>query len=136
MSEGTRDQLYLALRLATLEQHLDGGEPVPFVVDDILVGFDDTRTDACLRVLSELAARTQVLLFTHHKRVAEIALGLGEESRYLSARSTQMRFARNKTPGAYDRSRFRRRKSLTHNTRYRARWAPSGETGGSCERIE
>lgn len=73
MSDGTRDQLYLALRLGTLEQHLAVGEPIPFIVDDILVGFDDDRTKACLRVFSELAQKTQVLLFTHHKRVAELA---------------------------------------------------------------
>jgi len=73
MSDGTRDQLYLALRLATLEQHLQKGEPMPFVVDDILVGFDDHRTKVCLEVLAELAASTQVLVFTHHRRVAELA---------------------------------------------------------------
>lgn len=73
MSDGTRDQLYLSLRLATLEQHLSKGEPMPFVVDDILVGFDDNRTRACLEVLAELAASTQVLLFTHHRRVLELA---------------------------------------------------------------
>ncbi|MFA6811315.1 MAG: hypothetical protein WCR47_09705, partial [Desulfoplanes sp.] len=73
MSEGTRDQLYLALRLATLEQHLSKGEPIPFIVDDILIGFDDNRTMVCLEILAELAVRTQVLLFTHHKRVLELA---------------------------------------------------------------
>ncbi len=44
MSDGTRDQLYLSLRLATLEQHQSKGEPIPFVVDDVLIGFDDNRT--------------------------------------------------------------------------------------------
>ena len=73
MSDGTRDQLYLALRLATLEQHLSKGEPMPFVVDDILIGFDDNRTRVCLEVLAELAVSTQVLLFTHHRRVLELA---------------------------------------------------------------
>ena len=57
MSDGTRDQLYLSLRLATLEQHLSKGEPMPFVVDDILIGFDDHRTRVCLEVLAELAAQ-------------------------------------------------------------------------------
>lgn len=76
MSDGTRDQLYLSLRLATLEQHLGKGEPMPFIVDDILIGFDDDRTKVCLDALSELAGRTQVLLFTHHKRVIELASGL------------------------------------------------------------
>jgi len=73
MSDGSRDQLYLSLRLATLEQHLNKGEPMPFVVDDILIGFDDNRTRVCLEVLAELAASTQVLLFTHHRRVLELA---------------------------------------------------------------
>ena len=73
MSEGTLDQLYLALRLATLEQQLNRTEPMPFVVDDILIGFDDERTATCLRVLADLAAQTQVLLFTHHSRVVELA---------------------------------------------------------------
>ncbi len=73
MSDGSRDQLYLSLRLATLEQHLSKGEPMPFVVDDILIGFDDNRTCVCLEVLSELASSTQVLLFTHHRRVIELA---------------------------------------------------------------
>ena len=73
MSDGTRDQLYLSLRLATLEQHLSKGEPMPFVVDDILIGFDDNRTKVCIEVLAELALSTQVLLFTHHRRVLELA---------------------------------------------------------------
>jgi uncharacterized protein YhaN len=76
MSDGTRDQLYLALRLATLEQHMQKGEPMPFVVDDILIGFDDNRTSVCLEVLAEIAVGTQVLVFTHHQRVVELAEGL------------------------------------------------------------
>ncbi|WP_462325792.1 AAA family ATPase [Desulfoplanes sp.] len=80
MSEGTRDQLYLALRLATLEKHLGEGEPMPFVVDDILIGFDDNRTRVCLEVLAELATRTQVLIFTHHNRVLELAGGIKARS--------------------------------------------------------
>ena len=73
MSDGSRDQLYLALRMATLEQHLKKGEPMPFVVDDILIGFDDHRTRVCLEVLAQLSTRIQVLLFTHHRRVLELA---------------------------------------------------------------
>ena len=46
---------------------------MPFVVDDILIGFDDNRTRICLEVLAKLAISTQVLLFTHHRRVLELA---------------------------------------------------------------
>lgn len=68
MSTGTRDQLYLALRLANLEQSLQAAEPMPFVVDDILIQFDDERALATLATLADLAAKTQVILFTHHGR--------------------------------------------------------------------
>lgn len=79
MSDGTRDQLFLALRLATIELQRDKQDPLPFVVDDILVGFDDERSKACLEVLAELAEKTQVLVFTHHSMVAQAANELGKE---------------------------------------------------------
>lgn len=81
MSDGSRDQLYLALRIATLEQHLKKGEPMPFVVDDILIGFDDNRTRVCLEVLAELSTNIQVLLFTHHRRVLDLANSCNEASK-------------------------------------------------------
>jgi uncharacterized protein YhaN len=76
MSSGTRDQLYLALRLASLEKYMDSAEPMPFIVDDILVHFDDDRAQATLGVLAELAQRTQMILFTHHARLVEQARAL------------------------------------------------------------
>ena len=73
MSSGTQDQLYLALRLASLEKRRETNEPMPFIVDDILVNFDDERASATLEALADLALGTQVVLFTHHKRIAEEA---------------------------------------------------------------
>lgn len=75
MSDGSRDQLYLSLRLATLEKYLAAphAEPLPFVVDDILINFDDRRSEATLKVLADLSHRTQVILFTHHERLKEMA---------------------------------------------------------------
>jgi len=73
MSSGTRDQLYLALRLASLEKRREMGETMPFIVDDILVNFDDKRARATLEALAGLAVKTQVILFTHHERIAEEA---------------------------------------------------------------
>jgi len=81
MSDGTRDQLYLALRLATLEWRLETSEPIPFIVDDILINFDDNRSRATLKALADLAARNQVILFTHHRRVVDEATRLkGDKS--------------------------------------------------------
>jgi uncharacterized protein YhaN len=73
MSAGTRDQLYLALRLATLADHVERGPAMPVVLDDILINFDDDRTRATLQVLAAVSRRTQVLLFTHHSRLLDIA---------------------------------------------------------------
>ena len=73
LSDGTCDQLHLALRLAVLEQLLDKGERLPVVADDLLVHFDDERSAAALEALSELARRTQVLYFTHHATIVELA---------------------------------------------------------------
>ncbi|MCC6202010.1 MAG: AAA family ATPase [Gammaproteobacteria bacterium] len=72
MSQGTRDQLYLALRLAAIEQHLAERGPFPVIVDDLLVQFDDARALATLALLVELSARTQVLCFTHHRHLREL----------------------------------------------------------------
>ncbi|HSO83684.1 ATP-binding protein, partial [Thiocapsa sp.] len=73
MSTGTRDQLYLALRLANLEHYLQSAEPMPFVVDDILIQFDDERALATLATLADFSVKTQVILFTHHGRDVEQA---------------------------------------------------------------
>lgn len=73
MSDGTRDQLFLALRLAGLHRYLDANPPLPFVVDDILVHFDDERAGATLAALGELARRTQVVFFTHHEHLLPLA---------------------------------------------------------------
>jgi uncharacterized protein YhaN len=73
MSDGTRDQLYLALRLASLERYLVANEPMPFIVDDILIQFDDRRAEAALQVLTQLSMKTQVIFFTHHWRLVELA---------------------------------------------------------------
>ena len=73
MSDGTADQLYLALRLAGLEDYLAKNEPIPFIVDDILIKFDDGRATATLKALSELSSKTQILFFTHHRHLVELA---------------------------------------------------------------
>ncbi len=73
LSEGTRDQLYLALRLAGLERYIAKHEPLPLLVDDILITFDDERSTIVLKLLAQLSKQTQVLLFTHHRHVVELA---------------------------------------------------------------
>ncbi|MBN3785460.1 YhaN family protein [Burkholderia sp. Ac-20353] len=66
MSEGTRDQLFLALRIAALELQLANRTALPFVADDLFINFDDARAKAGLEALRDLSTRTQVLFLTHH----------------------------------------------------------------------
>ncbi len=73
MSTGTRDQLYLALRLAIVQSRLKSSEAIPFIVDDILINFDDDRSRATLEALSDLGQKNQVILFTHHRQIVNDA---------------------------------------------------------------
>ena len=74
MSTGTADQLFLALRVASIETTPENAGPVmPFVADDLFINFDDERAAAGFRVLGQLTRRTQVLFFTHHQHLVDIA---------------------------------------------------------------
>ncbi len=69
MSEGTRDQLYLSLRLAALDMHLGQAHVLPFIADDLFVNYDDWRSKAGLEALGELSKKTQVIFLTHHEHL-------------------------------------------------------------------
>ena len=73
LSSGARAQLYLALRLSSLEASLNVPDPLPLVLDDLLVEFDEDRAVAAFEILGELAGRTQILYFTHLARDVEAA---------------------------------------------------------------
>ena len=60
-SDGTMDQLYLALRLAVAEELTP---QAPLILDDVLVRFDDERMRSAVTILRELAENRQVILFT------------------------------------------------------------------------
>ena len=68
-SEGTVDQLYIALRLAVAEELVPDA---PLVLDDALVRFDDQRLKNALSLLVEATASKQVILFTCQNRESEI----------------------------------------------------------------
>lgn len=81
LSEGTRDQLYLALRLATVEDYVAAHQAMPFVLDDVFMTFDEERAAAGLRVLDALADRIQPVVLTHHGHLADLALRTLPEGR-------------------------------------------------------
>lgn len=75
MSEGSLDQLYLAMRVAAIEEHIKGSKAsLPFVADDLFTNFDDERATAGIKVLIELSRKCQILFFTHHRHLVDLAL--------------------------------------------------------------
>ncbi|MBP7337455.1 YhaN family protein [Niveispirillum sp.] len=82
MSEGLRDQLFLALRIASVEAHVAQSTPLPFIADDLFITSDEARTRAGLLALAELGQATQVVLFTHHEYVVQAGVeALGDAVR-------------------------------------------------------
>jgi uncharacterized protein YhaN len=73
LSEGAADALFLALRMAAIEVRLASAPPVPLLLDDVLASFDDARAALALEALAELGQRNQVVYFTHHAHLVEIA---------------------------------------------------------------
>ena len=67
-SEGTMDQMYLALRLAVWEELSPRS---PMVLDDALIRFDQTRMERAMDVLSALGKKQQIILFTCQNREKE-----------------------------------------------------------------
>ncbi len=72
LSEGARDQLYLALRLAALQER-DGANLLPLVCDDLLASSDPGRAGRMLEILSKAAKTAQVLVFSHHDHIIDVA---------------------------------------------------------------
>ncbi|MBP1807440.1 YhaN family protein [Rubellimicrobium aerolatum] len=73
LSEGTRDQLYLALRIGAVERHAADHGALPFLADDLFITSDDHRLAPGLAALAELGRTVQVVLFTHHRHVLDAA---------------------------------------------------------------
>lgn len=70
VSRGTREQVYLALRLAILD-HLDqAGERLPVFMDEAFVNWDEERRERGLGLLEELAGTRQVFVFTCREELA------------------------------------------------------------------
>lgn len=89
LSAGTREQLFLAIRLALVDQLRGHGVRLPVVLDDVLVNFDEHRTSAAVRTLCDVAALgQQVLVFTCHQHLVERFRSAGVSTIHLPPRAT------------------------------------------------
>ena len=72
LSRATQEQLYLALRFGLIRQFGENAEPLPVIVDDILVNFDPERAARAAEGFAELSKTNQVLVFTCHPETAAL----------------------------------------------------------------
>jgi len=84
LSRGTREQIFLSLRLALVNAYATRGLRLPLVLDDVLVNFDAGRAKAAANVLRDYAKNGhQLLIFTCHEHIARMFKGLKAEVREL-----------------------------------------------------
>ena len=72
LSRGTREQLFLSLRFGLIRELGQRTEPLPVVVDEVLVNFDPERALRAAFAFTELSHTNQVLVFTCHPTVVEL----------------------------------------------------------------
>ncbi len=72
MSRGTLEELYFSMRLGLVEEYEKRVEPMPFVMDDTFVNFDDERGQLAIEALNRFAKDRQVIVLTCHKSIMDI----------------------------------------------------------------
>jgi uncharacterized protein YhaN len=83
LSRGTAEQLYLCLRLGLAEEFARRAEPMPLVMDDVLVNFDAVRRRTTAELLIGFSERHQILLFTCHEEIADLVRLLRPDTRLI-----------------------------------------------------
>jgi hypothetical protein len=81
LSHGTREQLYLLLRVALVDHLTRGQESMPMLLDEVTAHADDQRAGRLLDLLLEMSADRQIVLFTQETRCRDWAARHTEESR-------------------------------------------------------
>jgi len=66
LSTGTKQQLYLAIRFGLVQACERQSEPMPIIMDDLLVNFDDMRTPETIKHISNFAKERQIIYLTCH----------------------------------------------------------------------
>ncbi|WP_342377787.1 AAA family ATPase [Myxococcus stipitatus] len=88
LSRGTREQLYLAFRLAVVRDFAETRGALPLIVDDVLVNFDPLRARAAIHLLAQLSEHQQVIAFTCHPWLRELFEAEGARLQHLETRDT------------------------------------------------
>ena len=84
LSRGTREAVYLSLRLALVAAYARRGATIPMILDDVLVNFDGQRAQAAAKVLYDFSRNGhQILMFTCHEHMRDMFYSLGADVRIL-----------------------------------------------------
>ena len=90
LSTGTRELLYLAVRLAFVREHVAAHESMPVLLDDVLVNIDARRTVSVIRTLSDLAEHIQIIVLTCRPELAMLFENLGHEDSIVEIQPGQL----------------------------------------------
>ncbi len=127
LSRGTREQVFLALRLSLIAGYARRGVRLPIVLDDVLVNFDTVRSRRATRVLTEFAEQGhQMLVFTCHEHIRHDFRQLGADVRDLPVADRD-----GDTPPLVSNIEPRRRRKRKKNKIRRTATAPAPMTVGT-----
>lgn len=71
LSRGTKEQLLISLRLGFIEEYETKAEPLPVIVDEVLVNFDPTRAKKTAEIFQDFGGNRQIIIFTCHPSMIE-----------------------------------------------------------------
>ncbi|QDE94506.1 AAA family ATPase [Myxococcus xanthus] len=89
LSRGTREQLYLAFRLAVVRDFGETRGALPLIVDDVLVNFDPERARGAIHLLAKLSEHQQVIAFTCHPWLRDAFAAEGARVQALDASTSE-----------------------------------------------
>ena len=78
MSRGTKEQLYLAMRLGLIKEYETRSESMPIIMDDILANFDDDRGPRAVKALKRFSKDRQIIVLTCHHNTLDMYKQLGD----------------------------------------------------------
>lgn len=80
LSRGTAEQLYLSIRFALIKEYCEHSEPLPLVMDDVTVNFDEDRARSAFEAITQLSGTHQILSLTCHESTVEGFLEAADET--------------------------------------------------------
>ena len=66
----------MAIRLAFIQHYCENQEPLPIVIDDVLVNFDVERARQTIKVLADFDPRVQIIFLTCHQHLIDVLLSV------------------------------------------------------------